>query len=86
MTSISRETRRVAGSGDGLPSRDSDGSAPSIRDVHPSETEIRAEVPRLEGGENTKLYSMHVWEIGKPWWSEAYRVLDGKELAQAKLV
>jgi hypothetical protein len=49
------------------------------------EVELRAELPRLEGG-TSRLFSMQSWERGKPWWSEAVRMLEGKELIQAKMV
>lgn len=42
MTSISRETRRVAGSGGCLSGRDSDELVASIRAVRGNETAIRA--------------------------------------------
>ena len=49
------------------------------------EVTIRAEVPRLEGG-TARLLSTQVWEAGLPWWREAERSLDGKELVRGTLV
>ncbi len=49
------------------------------------EVELRADLPRLEGG-TLRLFSLQVWEAGAPWWKEAVRTLEGKELCSAKLV
>jgi glycine cleavage system H protein len=49
------------------------------------EVELRADLPRLEGG-TARLFSMQTWERGKPWWSEAYRTLEERELIRAKLL
>ena len=49
------------------------------------EAEMRADLPRLEGG-TERLLSTQVWEVGKPWWSEATRMLDEKELIRAKML
>lgn len=49
------------------------------------EVEMRADLPRLEGG-TARLLSTQTWKSGAPWWTEASRTLEGKELLAAKLV
>jgi len=50
------------------------------------EAEMRADVRPEGGAGHGRLLTAFVFERGAPWWSEASRILDGKELARAKLL
>lgn len=49
------------------------------------ELELKADLPKLEGGFE-RLECTQIWERGRPFWSEASRALDGRELVRAKLI